>query len=250
MGLDQDLIAQWQKPLTYRIHTQENAEGRVIAVDLSGQKLRELPPGIEQLDALEELNLGARVFDNGLRWDADIEQNHLQTLPPEIGRLSRLRVLHLNSNELSTLPPEFARLQNLELLNLYNNPLHTLPDAVCALSGLRELVADKCRLSTIPAQIAQLQQLRKVNFATNRLTSLPAEIAQMPQLEKVFLANNPLQEFPLGLTTPRCVDGVALLPRLKKSSRLDARMHKNASECARSRLFYSELPEHFTLGTT
>lgn len=53
--------------------------------------------------------------------------NHLKKLPPEIGGLTRLRILGLKSNRLAQLPPSFTQLKSLVELFLTDNRLTTLP---------------------------------------------------------------------------------------------------------------------------
>ena len=47
----------------------------------------------------------------------------LETLPDEIGELSKLRVLNLGYNHILSLPKTFSNLQNLESLSLAGNPI-------------------------------------------------------------------------------------------------------------------------------
>ena len=63
----------------------------------------------------------------------DLAKLGLTTLPPEIGQLTALKILRLDSNQLTTLPPEIRQLTALTQLYLMSNQLTTLPD------GLREL---------------------------------------------------------------------------------------------------------------
>ncbi|WP_459873905.1 leucine-rich repeat domain-containing protein, partial [Endothiovibrio diazotrophicus] len=65
-------------------------------LDLSGQRLREIPERVLRLERLEVLRL---------------EYNKLTALPYGIAQLQHLTLLDLGSNGLTALPPEIAQLQ-------------------------------------------------------------------------------------------------------------------------------------------
>lgn len=56
----------------------------------------------------------------------DLVYNHLETLPPEIGRLRNLEHLDVSFNQLTELPEEIGMLTNLKQLLLFNNHIQTL----------------------------------------------------------------------------------------------------------------------------
>ena len=63
----------------------------------------------------------------------------LKSLPPEIGVLTHLRILHLWHNQLTTLPPHIAKCAQLQELNLSDNQLASLPESLTHLTHLRAL---------------------------------------------------------------------------------------------------------------
>ncbi len=63
----------------------------------------------------------------------------LRAVPPQIGALARLRVLHLWHNELTTLPAQLGRCVALEELYLADNHLVSLPESLTHLPHLRRL---------------------------------------------------------------------------------------------------------------
>ena len=74
--------------------------------------------------------------------------SRLAALPPAIGRLSRLRELHLRNNALGTLPDSIVELRELRYLDLRGNPLTHLPDAIATLPRLDKL--DLRWVTTLP----------------------------------------------------------------------------------------------------
>lgn|GEM_PF-2068827 len=63
----------------------------------------------------------------------------LSSLPPQIGALVKLRVLHLWHNQLTSLPAHLGRCVALEELYLSDNELASLPDSLLHLPHLRRL---------------------------------------------------------------------------------------------------------------
>ena len=53
----------------------------------------------------------------------DLSKNRLEELPEFFGQLKNLRHLDLYSNQLERLPVSFGQLKNLKWLDLKNNPL-------------------------------------------------------------------------------------------------------------------------------
>jgi len=63
----------------------------------------------------------------------------LVRLPESIGRLSRLRELHLRNNKLASLPESVGELRELRQIDLRGNPLTGLPVSIAGLPRLDKL---------------------------------------------------------------------------------------------------------------
>jgi internalin A len=135
----------------------------VTTLDLSGNRLTQLPPELFQPKNLTVLWL------NG---------NLLKTLPPEIGHLNKLTTLNLSKNRLTVLPTEIGQLTNLTVLSLGNNQLTALPKEICQLTNLEKLSLYNNRLTTLPPDICKLTKLKYLTLDDNPLTSPPMEIAE------------------------------------------------------------------------
>jgi GTPase SAR1 family protein len=116
----------------------------------------------------------------------------LTQLPAEIGQLTNLQTLELESNRLTQLPAEIGQLINLYSLYLLDNRLTQLPAEIGQLTNLQELNLESNRLTQLPAEIGQLTNLQKLNLESNRLTQLPAEIGQLTNLQELSLNENSL----------------------------------------------------------
>ncbi len=118
------------------------------------------------------------------------------TLPPEIGDLTALRVLHLHFNRLSgTIPPEIGNLTRLRDLQLYLNDFSgTIPPVLGDLTELTDLDLSYNGLTgTIPPELGNLVQLGTLYLEFNSLSgAIPPEIGNLTALTLLWLQGNEL----------------------------------------------------------
>ena len=169
------------------MHTLEDLRAGKLAglrrLDLSAG-LTEFPPEIFDLaDTLEVLNLSG---------------NKLRALPPDLGRLHRLEVLFCSDNEFTAVPEVLGQCSRLSMVGFKANKIRMLP-AAALLPALRWLILTDNQLEALPPEIGQCGQLQKLMLASNRLRHLPAELAQCRNLELLRLAANELTELPAWL---------------------------------------------------
>ncbi|KAJ1473920.1 hypothetical protein T484DRAFT_1834344, partial [Baffinella frigidus] len=96
----------------------------LLALDVTGNGLRFLPPEIEYLHSLQTL-----LADN----------NSLSFLPPEVSRLTALTALSLRHNLLSAFPAEAVSLGRVRTLHLDHNNFVALPPSLQGFTVLSEL---------------------------------------------------------------------------------------------------------------
>ena len=155
-----------------------DARGRVDSLALSRNNLAGgIPPEIGKLTELKHLHL---------------EENLLTgELPPEIGRLESLQWLGLFGNYLEgPIPPEIGELTQLRILDLaYNSFTGSLPAEVTGLPHLWYLGAFFNELTgEIPPEIGDFPSLRFLDLGYNRLTGpIPPEIGDLEKLESLLL---------------------------------------------------------------
>ncbi|HAS38979.1 MAG TPA: hypothetical protein DCS93_00805 [Microscillaceae bacterium] len=53
----------------------------------------------------------------------DLFENQLESIPPEIGKLTKLTNLDLGNNQITHIPSSLKGLTQLKLLNLFMNPI-------------------------------------------------------------------------------------------------------------------------------
>lgn len=159
-----------------------NDQGRVIALDLTGNNLTgNIPEKIGYLTELRSLKLAS---------------NHLSgNIPTGIGDLSKLQYLNLAYNNLSgNIPAEIGNLDSLQKLELEHNSLSgSIPPAIGNLSVLTRMDLSYNQLSdAIPPEIGNLDSLKWLDLSFNQLSILPSEIGNLSNLEVLKLNDNQL----------------------------------------------------------
>ncbi len=167
---------------------------RVTELNLANRGLRGvIPPELGRLTQLRMLNLSGNRLGG--------------VIPPELGRLTQLRVLDLNSNIAGGLgggiPPELGWLAQLRELRLGGNYLAgPIPPVLGGLSELRVLgLGGNYLAGPIPPELGGLAHLQELWLQGNYLAGpLPPELGGLTQLGWLGLSGNHLTgEVPAGL---------------------------------------------------
>lgn len=154
-----------------------------ISLKLS-EGLTEFPPEIFELaDTLEML---------------DLSRNLLSALPPDFGRLKRLKILFCSDNHFTVLPEVLADCPELDIVGFKANSIETVP-ARALNPNIRWLILTNNRISEIPAAIGNCHRMQKLMLAGNRLTALPNELSNCRNLSLLRIAANRLSELPQWL---------------------------------------------------
>ncbi|KQT63417.1 MULTISPECIES: protein kinase [unclassified Pseudomonas] len=148
--------------------------------------LTEFPREIFQLaDTLEVLNLSG---------------NALSSLPDDLHRLTRLRVLFCSDNQFSELPACLGQCTALTMVGFKANRIVNVPgDALPP--QLRWLILTDNRIASLPSELGERPALQKLMLAGNRLQSLPDSLRHCHRLELLRIAANQLNELPQWLLT-------------------------------------------------
>ncbi len=152
--------------------------------------LTEFPREIFTLaDSLEVLNLSG---------------NALRSLPDDLHRLHRLRVVFCSDNQFTELPEALGRCAQLDIIGFKANRVRGVPAGALPAS-LRWLILTDNEVEELPAALGQCARLQKLMLAGNRLRALPAELAGCRRLELLRISANRFEALPGWL---------ASLPRL------------------------------------
>lgn len=143
--------------------------------------LTEFPREIFDLaDSLEILNLSG---------------NRLSSLPDDLPRLHRLRIIFCSDNLFTRVPEVLGRCEHLEMVGFKANQIEELPAAALP-PKLRWLILTDNRLRELPAKIGNCSRLQKLMLAGNRLERLPDEMAACANLELLRIAANRFEQLP------------------------------------------------------
>jgi hypothetical protein len=143
--------------------------------------LTEFPEAIFSLaDTLEILNLSG---------------NQLSSLPADLPRLHKLRVLFCSDNTFTEVPAVLGQCPQLEMVGFKANQIRHLPAAALP-AKLRWLILTDNQLEQLPEELGQCQRLQKLMLAGNRLRELPASLANCHNLELLRIAANQLDALP------------------------------------------------------
>jgi internalin A len=121
----------------------------------------------------------------------------IEEIPDEIGQLTNLTELNLNSNQLQRLPETIGQLTNLTELHLSCNNFQVLPETISQLTNLTKLDLSHNKFQALPKAIGQLTNLTELDLSHNKLKALPEIIGQLHNLEILRLHRNPLNLIPL-----------------------------------------------------
>ena len=143
--------------------------------------LQEFPPEIFALaDSLEILNLSG---------------NSLSTLPDDLPRLGKLRVLFCSDNRFTQLPEVLSNCPQLEMVGFKANSIGEVAAAAIA-PGLRWLILTDNQITSLPDAIGSCTRLQKLMLAGNQLADLPEAMASCVGLELLRISANRFKVLP------------------------------------------------------
>lgn len=128
----------------------------------------------------------------------DLSGNALSTLPDDLPRLGKLRIIFCSDNRFTELPAVLGACAELGMIGFKANRIERVPAASLP-AKLRWLVLTDNRIEQLPATIGRCSRLQKLMLAGNRLRALPAEMAACTRLELLRIAANRLDELPAWL---------------------------------------------------
>ncbi|MDN2678587.1 leucine-rich repeat-containing protein kinase family protein [Janthinobacterium sp. SUN033] len=134
----------------------------------------------------------------------DLSGNALSTLPDDLPRLHKLRIIFCSDNLFTSLPAVLGSCPALEMIGFKANRIRHVPAAALP-SRLRWLTLTDNAIEALPEELGKCGQLQKLMLAGNCLDSLPASLANCRRLELVRIAANRFTALP---------DCLLSLPRL------------------------------------
>lgn len=125
-------------------------DNQIIALDLSGRELNEIPQNLVRFHDLKYLNLS---------------DNNLKTLPVWLRNLQKLEVLSLSGNQFDNLEG-LQNLPALKWLDMSKNKVNSLPNAFVEMNGLETLIIidNAFSLDYINSLMKQMPNCRLITF--------------------------------------------------------------------------------------
>lgn len=139
---------------------------QVYRLDLSGQKLKEVPEGVYLLKNLNAL---------------DLSNNKLKALPERLQELKHMQEFRASKNKLTEVPKALCRFIHLKRLDLSRNALTGLPKCVGAFKELVSLDLWDNDLADFPEEMANMQALRFMD-----LRAIQFEVPEMEHLQNLL----------------------------------------------------------------
>ncbi|OIR12322.1 E3 ubiquitin-protein ligase sspH2 [mine drainage metagenome] len=161
--------------------------------------------GIKRLD----LSCGLTKFPSEIYTLADslevlnLSGNALSSLPDDLPRLHKLRIIFCSDNRFTELPKVLGRCQNLEMVGFKANQISNVP-AESLPKKLRWLILTDNKISELPNELGACTQLQKLMLAGNQLHCLPV-LTACNHLELLRISANRFTRLP---------DWLLSLPRL------------------------------------
>jgi Leucine-rich repeat (LRR) protein len=125
----------------------------------------------------------------------DCSNNHLTSLPPELGNLTALEWFGCSDNQLISLPPELGNLIVLERFFCSDNKLTTLPPELGNLTALKVFYCFNNQLTSLPPELGNLTALEVFFCNDNRLTTLPPELGNLTALKWINYYNHSIETY-------------------------------------------------------
>lgn len=163
------------------------------AGEFAGARRLDLSCGLEYFpqeiydlaDTLEILNLSG---------------NHLSSLPLDLARLEKLKVIFCSGNQFTQVPEVLGQCSELTMVGFKSNKINLLGgDALPR--KLQWLILTDNQLDVLPSDLGRCQQLQKLMLAGNKLTHLPDTMAACARLELLRISANRFESLPEWLLT-------------------------------------------------
>lgn len=117
----------------------------------------------------------------------NLSKNKLTQIPKEIQNFKNLRELNLSKNKLESLP-NFLVFEDLRILNLTKNKFTKYPSVINKNTSLRNLFLGKNSIDFIPESIGDLQQLIVLDLWYNPISDLPNSMEKLRNLRSLDLS--------------------------------------------------------------
>jgi leucine-rich repeat protein SHOC2 len=117
----------------------------------------------------------------------DLSGQKLKQVPEEIRQFTNLNALDLGRNKIKALPPWFGELVHMQELRLARNRLVEFPVSICAMVHMKRLDMSRNALVGLPPCIGRLTELVSLDLWSNDLVDFPEEMENLKALRYLDL---------------------------------------------------------------
>ncbi len=126
----------------------------------------------------------------------DLSGNALSSLPDDLDKLHKLRILFCSSNQFTHLPEVLGKCKNLSMIGFKANKIKQISESAIPTQALRWLILTDNALTKLPNIVGDCQQMQKLMLAGNQLKELPENLANCKKLELLRISANQLESLP------------------------------------------------------
>jgi Leucine-rich repeat (LRR) protein len=147
----------------------------VKSLDLSDQKLTQLPADILKLTNLEKIDIGSNP-------DLDLVQTF-----DVLKQIGSLKVLWLTDGKIKAIPNNISQLKTLEELWLDDNELTSFPEPVKQLNNLKYLRLFSNKIKNLSFKKRELPNLVYIDLCYNEFQTFPVQLSVLPSLKRIII---------------------------------------------------------------
>jgi len=125
----------------------------------------------------------------------DLSGNKMSELPDSIASLKKLKIIFFGNNSFTEFPKILASCPALSMVGFKSNKIECVPENAFP-PLLRWLIPTDNNIKTLPKSIGECHLLQKCALAGNQIKGLPSEMANCTNLELLRLSANALNSIP------------------------------------------------------
>lgn len=126
----------------------------------------------------------------------DLTGNALSSLPDDLHRFKKLRILFCSANQFTHMPEVLGECPNLSMIGFKANQIKHIPESAIPKQNLRWFIVTDNVLTKLPNALGECSKLQKLMLSGNQLTALPSTMENCHALELLRLSANQFQALP------------------------------------------------------
>lgn len=126
----------------------------------------------------------------------DLSGNALSTLPDDLDRFKKLRILFCSFNQFTEMPTVLGKCTSLSMIGFKANKISHIPEEAIPTENLRWFIVTDNALAKLPEALGECQHLQKLMLAGNQLSTLPASMVNCRALELLRISANQFTDLP------------------------------------------------------